>query len=128
MNHYGISRQMPYSFDEAVQKVTAALQNEGFGVLTTIDIQAKMKEKLDKDMEQYVILGACHPASAYKALQTEQEIGLLLPCNVIVYEKEEHVHVSAIKPSVAMGFLQNPDLKCIMEEIEPKLQRAINNT
>jgi uncharacterized protein (DUF302 family) len=127
MNHYGISREVPYDFDAAVEKVTANLKAEGFGILSTIDVQTKMKEKLGKDMEKYLILGACHPSSAYEALQVEDEIGLLMPCNVIVYEKGGKTFVSAFRPSVAMAFIKNLKLKCVMEEVEPKLEKVIQN-
>lgn len=86
MTTYGITTKITAPFDEAKQRVRAALKMKGFGVLTEIDVQAKMKEKIDKEMPQHLILGACNPPMAYKALTAEQDIGLLLPCNVILYE------------------------------------------
>src|SRR4030065_198967 len=99
---YGFSKRLSVPFDQAVEKATAALKQEGFGVLTEIDVKATLKKKLDVDFRRYVILGACHPPSAYKALSTELEIGLLLPCNMIVYETEEGGSVvSAQNPMAA---------------------------
>jgi len=124
--HYGYGKKVSYDFDTAVEKVTAELKKEGFGLLMTIDIQEKIKEKLGKDIEKYVILGACNPPLAYEAIGAEKEIGLLLPCNVIVYEKEGDVMVSAIRPSIAMGFIANPKLQCVANQVEPKLKSVID--
>lgn len=124
---YGYSKEVDYDFDTAVQKTTETLKEQGFGILTTIDVKAKMKEKLDKDMDDYIILGACSPPSAYKVLQMEIEIGLLLPCNVIVYKKDDKVHVSAIRPTQAMNMIDKPELKPLAEEIEQKLKSVIEN-
>ena len=126
MSKYGISKKVELSFDEAVEKVTETLMNEGFGVLTTIDVKATLKKKLDKDIDAYTILGACNAPFASVALEVEQEIGLLLPCNVIVYVKNGSIFVSAINPSVAMSFVDNPKLKEIAEAVEAKLQIAID--
>lgn len=124
---YGYSTSVDYDFDTAVQKVTSALKEQGFGIMTTIDVKAKMKEKIDHDMEDYVILGACNPKSAVKVLQEEIEIGLLLPCNVIVYNKDGKTHVSAIRPTQAMGMIDKPELKPIAQEIEEKLKSVISS-
>lgn len=125
--NYGLSTTIEENFVTAVQKVTDALKTEGFGILTTIDAQAKIKEKLGIQMEPYTILGACNPPLAHKALQAETEIGLLLPCNVIVYEKGGQVHVSAIRPTQAMGMVENPELKPLAEEVEEKLTKVIQS-
>ncbi len=122
---YGYSKLTNLSFEEAMTKVKETLQAEGFGVLTEIDVKATMKKKLDVDYDNYTILGACNPAFANKALQSEKEIGLLLPCNVIVYE-DNGVHVSAILPSAGMSMVENEALASIAEEVEPKLKRAID--
>lgn len=115
------------SFEETVLSVKAALKTEGFGVLTEIDAQAKMKEKLDKDMRPYLILGACHPASAYEAIQLEESIGLFLPCNVIIYENEEaKVMVEAVNPSMAMSMIDNPKLHELAKRIEAMLEKVIS--
>jgi len=124
--NYGYGKTVTYAFDQAIEATTQALQTQGFGILTTIDVQAKMKEKLGKDMDRYVILGACSPSSAFEAIQAEETIGLLLPCNVIVYQKNSEVIVSAMLPSVAMGFISNRKLHCIVQKIEPRLKAAID--
>lgn len=113
-------------FASAVTKVTALLKEQGFGVLTTIDVQAKMKEKLGKEMEEYTIFGVCNPAMALKALEAEVEIGLLLPCNVIVYVREGRTHVACQKPSAMMAVVGNDALTCIAEEAEGKLKAVMD--
>jgi len=124
---YSYKKQVSLPFLEAIEKTKEELKKEGFGVLTEIDVKATMKNKLDIDYENYVILGACNPSFAHKALQAEKEIGLLLPCNVIVYEDKEDVFVSAIVPSVAMGMVENSSLPEIAKEVEEKLKRVIDN-
>lgn len=123
---YGYKKEVSMSYEEALEKVRAGLGNEGFGILTEIDVQATLKKKLDVDFDKYIILGACNPPAAYKALQSEQDIGLMLPCNVIVYEKEDKVFVSAIRPSVAMAMIDNPDLATVAEDIETRLKSVID--
>jgi uncharacterized protein (DUF302 family) len=123
---YSHSTTVDGDFQSIVEKTTATLKEQGFGILTTIDVKAKMKEKLDKDMDGYVILGACNPNLAYQALQAETEIGLMLPCNVIVYAKAGKTHVAAIRPSVAMSMIANPKLQCLAGEVEEKLKNVIN--
>ncbi len=125
--NYGYKKQVDASFEDAVQKVKEELQKEGFGVLTEIDVKATMKKKLDLDYENYLILGACNPSFAHKALEAEKEIGLLLPCNVVVYEDVGSVFVSVILPTVAMGMVENSDLPNIAAEVEEKLKRVIDN-
>ncbi|MBI2618090.1 DUF302 domain-containing protein [Candidatus Kaiserbacteria bacterium] len=124
---YGYTKKVPLSFKEAVLKVKEALGTEGFGVLTEIDVKATMKKKLGVDYDNYVILGACNPEFAHKALQEEKEIGLLLPCNVIVYEDNSNVHVSAILPSAAMSMVKNQKLAQISKEVEEKLKSVIHS-
>ncbi|MCF7846705.1 MAG: DUF302 domain-containing protein [Candidatus Gracilibacteria bacterium] len=126
MMHFGISKKTSFSFEETVERVGALLTEEGFGILTKIDVQQKMKEKLGKEMGKYLILGACHPPSAYEAIQNEIEIGLLLPCNVIVYEKGEEVFVSAMRPSVAMGFVNNKQVEAVAVRIEKSLEKVVS--
>ena len=123
----GVKKQINYPFTDAVTKTKAALSEEGFGILTEIDVKATLKKKLNADWDNYVILGACNPPFAFQALQAEKEIGLLLPCNVIVYEDAGRVFASAIRPTVAMGKIKNPALVDIAKEIEDKLTKAINN-
>ena len=124
---YGYKKQLNVSFQKAIESVREALKKEGFGVLTEIDVQTTLKAKLDVDIDRYTILGACNPPFAYKALQAEQDIGLLLPCNVIVYESEGKSYVSAILPTVAMNKVDNKELAPIAEEVEEKLKAAIDN-
>ena len=124
---YGLSVTLPVPFQTAVADATAALQAEGFGVLTTIDVQQTLKAKLNRDFRKYVILGACNPALADRALHAEIEIGLLLPCNVIVYEAAATVSVvSAIAPLVALGAVgANPALRDVATEADERLRRAL---
>ncbi len=122
---YSIKKKVRYAFVDAVAKVKAALAAEGFGVLTEIDVAATLKKKLNVDYDNYIILGACNPPFAYQALQAEKEIGLFLPCNVIVYEEKGGTFVSAILPSEAMGMIDNPPLMEIARQVEEKLKKAI---
>ena len=123
---YGYSKITSFSFEEAVEKVTSALVTEGFGVLTTIDVKATMKKKLNLEYENYTILGACNPEFAHKALEAEKEIGLLLPCNVIVYQTGDTVHVSAMLPSAAMSAVENDTIADVAIAVEEKLKRVID--
>jgi len=123
--NYGYKKQLKQEFPLAVIKVKEALLAEGFGVLTEINIKETLKNKLDVEFSEYIILGACNPEFAYKALQAEQEIGLFLPCNVIVYEKDESVYVSAIKPAVVMSMVENEVLSDIAQEVEDNLMKVI---
>ncbi len=123
---YGMRVELPISYEEAVEKTTAALKTEGFGVLTTIDVKATVKQKLDKDFRKYMILGACNPPIAYKALSAETEIGLLLPCNLIVYETAPGSSVvAAVAPLVTMGRVGNDALAPVGMEVDAKLRRVM---
>ena len=125
MSSYGFGKTTSYSFAEAVERVTEELKKEGFGVLTTIDVQDTLKKKLNVDFKKYVILGACNPPFAHKALTAEEEIGLLLPCNVIVYEKGEKTVVSAFDPMIMVRVLGNDAMTAIANEVEARLRRVI---
>jgi uncharacterized protein (DUF302 family) len=125
MPSYGITKVVDLPYQQAVDKVTDALKAEGFGVLTTINVQETLKQKLGVDLGDYVILGACNPQLAYQALQTEQEIGLLLPCNVIVYTSGGKTAVSVLDPQQALGITNNESLSSIAEEAKGKLERAL---
>lgn len=125
MKYYN-KKQVDLSFNEAVEKTKLGLLKEGFGVLTEINVKDTLKKKLDKDYDQYIILGACNPSLAYRALLAEKDIGLLLPCNVVVYEDHEKVFVSAIVPSVAMNFVQNELLSSVAKEVDEKLKKVID--
>jgi uncharacterized protein (DUF302 family) len=127
MADYGISIRLAIPYEQAVEAATEALKVEGFGVLTEIDVKATLKKKLDADFRKYVILGACNPPLAYDALNMELEIGLLLPCNVIVYEEGDDSVVSAIDPVAAMGVVGNRELEPIAEQVGAKLKSVIDS-
>lgn len=123
---YYISKNMDSSFEAAVEKVKESLKAEGFGVLSEIDIQEKLKEKLNVDFRKYKILGACNPSYAYKALQSEDKIGTMLPCSVIVQERGMNdIEVAAVDPIASMMAIENPDLADIALEVKERLQRVI---
>lgn len=123
---YYFNKTITGSFDNAIQKVTEALQAEGFGILTEIDIKATLKKKLDVDFYNYKILGACNPPFAYRALLAEDKIGTMLPCNVIVQEKVAgQVEVSAVDPAASMQAIENSTLNEIALEIRARLQKVI---
>lgn len=123
---YGFGTELDVPFEEAIERTKAALKSEGFGVLTTIDVRQTMKEKLDVEFEPYVILGACNPPLAHRALQAEHELGLLLPCNVIVHEHDGKSVVSIVDPEQMLGFVgDNPDLREVAKEAAAKLRRVV---
>jgi uncharacterized protein (DUF302 family) len=125
---YGLRTTIDLPYDEAVAKTTAALQAEGFGVLTEIDVKATLKKKLDTDFRRYMILGACNPPLAYQALNNELEIGLLLPCNVIVYETDEgRSTISVVNPMTMMGVTNNEALQTVANEAQARLTRVIES-
>lgn len=125
---YYINTKLNTSFDEAIDRVTEKLKDQGFGVLTEIDVKATMKKKLDVDFYNYKILGACNPSFAHKALLAEDKIGVMLPCNVIVQEKEKGiVEVSAVDPMASMQAVQNPALADIADEVTNRLKQVINS-
>ncbi|NKQ37173.1 MAG: DUF302 domain-containing protein [Chloroflexi bacterium] len=128
MSHkdYGFRKQVDYSYEEAIEKITAALKEQGFGVLTTVDMQATFKKKLDIDTRQYILLGACNPVLANRAVNTELEIGLLLPCNVIVYVNDDgKTVVSIVDPEIMLGVVGNPELDDVANEAKKGLQNAL---
>ena len=123
---YYFSKTLNLAFDKAITGVTEELKKEGFGILTEIDVKATLKKKLDVDFRNYRILGACNPPFAYKALQAEDKIGTMLPCNVIVQEiSDGKVEVTAIDPLASMQAVENPALKAIAAEISGKLKKVI---
>ncbi|OGU13481.1 MAG: hypothetical protein A2X61_11660 [Ignavibacteria bacterium GWB2_35_12] len=125
---YYFNKILNTSFDDAISKVTAELQNEGFGILTEIDVKATMKKKLDIDFRNYRILGACNPHFAYKALTAEDKIGTMLPCNVIVQELgENQIEIAAIDPIASMMSVTNPTLGELAIEVQSKLKKVIEN-
>lgn len=121
---YGFSKKVGMPYQETVDKVTEELRKEGFGVLTSIDVKDTLKKKINVDFKKYVILGACNPPLAHKALEEEEELGLLLPCNVIVYEKEGGTVVSFFDPMVMTQIINNEKLKAVAEEVKSKMMRV----
>ncbi|GHA81471.1 DUF302 domain-containing protein [Pontibacter akesuensis] len=125
---YHISKKINGSFDNATAKVKEALQQEGFGVISEIDLKEKFKEKLQVDFRNYKILSACNPKLAHQAIQQEPNIGVMLPCNVLLQEHENgEVEVTAINPMETMAAVDNPNLSSLAEEVSQKLKTAINN-
>lgn len=113
------------TFEEVIKRTTEVLKHESFGVLTNIDMKATLKSKLNVNIEKYEILGACSPAFAYKALQIEDKIGLMLPCNLIVQQKGEVIEVSAVDPAISMQGIENKSLESIAGEVRSKLKKVI---
>jgi uncharacterized protein (DUF302 family) len=124
---YGYKRQVNLSYETAVQKVRDELPKEGFGVLTEIDVKAILKKKINVDFEKYIILGACNPPFAYEALKAERDIGLLMPCNVIVYEDKGKTFVACTLPTVSMGSVKNEKLEPVAQRVEQKLKKVIDS-
>ncbi|MCU0377936.1 MAG: DUF302 domain-containing protein [Bacteroidales bacterium] len=123
---YYFSKTITGSFDEAVSKVTEALDSEGFGIITRIIMHEKLKEKLGVDFKKYVILGACNPPLAYKALLAEDKIGTMLPCNVLVIEQgRDKVEVAAVNPVASMSAVRNPSLGDVAGDVTGRLKRVI---
>jgi uncharacterized protein (DUF302 family) len=123
---YYISKKVDYSFDQAIKEATDRLKDEGFGVLTEIDVKDTLKKKLDVDFKKYRILGACNPEFAHQALQHEDKIGTMLPCNVIVEEHEDgSVEVSAVDPMASMQAVENAELAAVAGEVKSRLEKVI---
>jgi uncharacterized protein (DUF302 family) len=123
---YYFSKVLHTAFDDASIKITETLKTEGFGVITEIDMQSKLKEKLGVDFKKYKILGACNPAFAHKALQAEEKIGVMLPCNVLIIDKGEGLtEVVAVNPIASMLAIQNPALEPLANEVTQKLQKVM---
>ena len=125
---YHNSKTVNYSFDEALIKIAEELKKEGFGILTEIDVKETLKKRLDVDFRKYKILGACNPPFAHKALQVEENLGVLLPCNIAVQEKENgEVQISFINPMESMQVVQNEKLVEIAGEVSNKLKKVLEN-
>lgn len=123
---FGFGKSVELSFDDAIKTVTAELEKEGFGVLSDIDVAAKMKAKLGKDMPRYRILGACNPGIAYQAIEAVEDIGLLLPCNVLVREDNKgQVHIDFMDPQSVLSLVDNPGIAPMAIEVKAKLQRVL---
>ncbi|MCF7803832.1 MAG: DUF302 domain-containing protein [Candidatus Marinimicrobia bacterium] len=124
---YGHSRTVNLSYDDALERVQEELKERGFGVLTEVDVKATMKEKLDEDMNNYKILGACNPPFAHEALQMETELGLLLPCNVIVYTNDDgETVISSIDANTMLSVVDNPEMDKVASQVTELLQDAVN--
>jgi uncharacterized protein (DUF302 family) len=122
---YGFSKTVDMPYEQAIEKVTAELKKEGFGVLTSIDVKETLKQKINVDFKKYAILGACNPPIAHRALQEEEDLGLLLPCNVVVYEKDNKTRVSIFDPMVMTWIIKNDNMTPIATEVQEKLQRVL---
>ena len=126
LREYAFSTVLDTSYEEVITKVTDALKEEGFGVLTEIDVKATLKKKLNVDFRKYVIFGACNPPYAHRSLEADLDVGLLLPCNVIVYETDDQkTHVSALNPVSGLKIIKSKELMEIAEEVSEKLKRAV---
>ncbi len=123
---YSFSRILSLTYEEAVPKVKEALKSEGFGVLTEIDVKKTMKEKLDKDFRRYIILGACNPPLAHQVLEAEPEVGIFLPCNVLVYEEGNKTVVSAMDPEAAMVLVKNERVNEVAKQVRRKMEKVLN--
>jgi len=123
---FGFGKVVAHGFEEAIERVSEELANEGFGILTVIDVQATLKAKLDKDMRPYRILGACNPVLAHQAITAVPEIGLLLPCNVLVREDDAgQVNVSFMDPGAVLGLVNNPDVVPLAGQVKSKLEKVL---
>lgn len=126
MISYGFTKELNSPYETVVRQVTEQLQKVGFGIMTEIDVRKKFKEKLGIDFPKYIILGACHPPSAHEAILAEENIGLMLPCNVIVYEKNGRTVLSIIKPTLMMEMIGNDQLGPIARDVESKLKKVFD--
>ena len=124
---YGLTKELDMPYDEALERVKDALKSEGFGVLTEIDVKDTLEQKLQVDFRRYQIIGACNPPLAHKALQAELQVGLLLPCNVIVYDEDGGTTVAAFDPVAAMGLAENSALEDVAREAKERLKRALES-
>ena len=124
---FGYKKQVNLPYDKAVVRAREELAKEGFGVLTEIDVKATLKKKLNVDFDDYIILGACNPPLAYEALKVVKDVGLMMPCNVVVYMDKGQTYVEAVTPTVLMNLIQNDNLKPTAEQIETKLRKVVDS-
>jgi uncharacterized protein (DUF302 family) len=127
MIKYGFLKRINCDYERVLEKLSLALKNEGFGILTQIDVRNTLKNKLDVDFPKYMIVGVCNPSLAYRALQSEINIGLMLPCNIIIYEKDGDTYIALAKPSAAMAAVDNPALEKIVAEAESRLVKVFDS-
>lgn len=125
--NYGFTKEVSLNYEQAIEKATEELKKEGFGVLTTIDVKQTLKNKLDVDFDRYMILGACNPPFAHEALRAEDTIGLLMPCNVIIHEKQGRVNISVFNPEVISMASDNPVLKELSGKLTEKITKVLNS-
>jgi len=124
--NYGYKTEVNLSYSDAINKVKELLKKDGFGIITEIDVKNTLKNKLNVDYDNYIILGACNPSFAFKALKIERDIGLILPCNVLVYEEQGKTFVVTIKPTFSIGLINKEKLKYLAEDVENKLKNVID--
>jgi uncharacterized protein (DUF302 family) len=124
---YGYKRQVDLPYPQAVQKAREELKKEGFGVLTEINVKDTLKKKLEVEFTDYIILGACNPPFAYKALQTEKDVGLMMPCNVVIYTDRGRTYVADALPTALMSLIPNSKLQVTAQQIEDKLKKVVDN-
>jgi uncharacterized protein (DUF302 family) len=124
---YGFSKSVDLSFEQTIDKITEELKKEGFGVLTSIDVKETLKKKINVDFKKYTILGACNPPIAHKALLEEEELGLLLPCNIIVYEKDDQTIVSVFDPMIMTKVIDNEKIVPVAGQVKEKLERVLQS-
>lgn len=122
---FGFSKITDYSFEQAIEKITEELKKEGFGILSSIDFKDTFNKKLSVDYKKYIVLGACNPPLAHKALQADEEVGLFLPCNIAVYEKDGKTNISVFDPLFITTVIDNPQIKSVAEEVKKKLERVL---
>jgi uncharacterized protein (DUF302 family) len=122
---FGFSKITDYNFEQAVEKITEELKKEGFGILSSIDFKDTFNKKLSVDYKKYIVLGACNPPLAHKALQADEEVGLFLPCNIAVYEKDGKTNISVFDPLFITTVIDNPQIKSVAEEVKKKLERVL---
>ena len=122
---FGFSKITDYSFEQAIEKITEELKKEGFGILSSIDFKDTFNKKLSVDYKKYIVLGACNPPLAHKALQADEEVGLFLPCNIAVYEKDGKTNISVFDPIFITTVIDNPQIKSVAEEVKKKLERVL---
>jgi len=126
MAAYAITRELAASFEDTVARITASLAGQGFGVLTTIDVSETLKRKLDLDVDPYLILGACNPQLASRGLKIEPDLGVLLPCNVVVRSVGQSTHIAAMEPFAALQLADNPELEPLAIEARERIQKAVD--
>ena len=124
---YGYKKQVNLTYHDAVAKTREELAKQGFGVLTEVDVKATLKKKLNAEFDDYIILGACNPPFAYQALQVVKDVGMMMPCNVVVFRDNGQTFVKAVMPTALMNLIQNDKLKPIAEEIESKLKKVVDS-